>query len=242
MEAQPIVTNDLSIAGSGSADGGRYRNARINGNGRIDGDLECRSFKSAGHSHVYGNLAALEVIVRGSGSVSGNVRTELLSVSGNGDIRGDVAAGQVKVNGSTGIGGSLTTDTAVIRGSVQIGGDCEAEKFEAYGNFEVGGLLNAGLIDIRLFGPCRASEIGGESIQVRKNGFLNSLASLFGSKLTSLEAGIIEGDVIYLEHTSASVVRGRDVKIGPGCEIGRVEYSNTLYVDSHSAVAERFQL
>ncbi|MFS0837698.1 polymer-forming cytoskeletal protein [Paenibacillus sp. 1P03SA] len=242
MEAQPIVTNDLSIAGSGSADGGRYRNARINGNGRIDGDLECRSFKSAGHSHVYGNLAALEVIVRGSGSVSGNVRTELLSVSGNGEIRGDVAAGHVKVNGSTGIGGSLTTDAAVIRGSVQIGGDCEAEKFEAYGNFEVGGLLNAGLIDIRLFGPCRAREIGGESIQVRKNGFLNSLASLFGSKLTSLEAGIIEGDIIYLEHTSASVVRGRDVKIGPGCEIGRVEYSNTLYVDSHSAVAERQQL
>ncbi|SEG17624.1 polymer-forming cytoskeletal protein [Paenibacillus sp. UNC499MF] len=242
MEAQPIVTNDLSIAGSGSADGGRYRNARINGNGRIDGDLECRSFKSAGHSHVYGNLAALEVIVRGSGSVSGNVRSELLSVSGNGEIRGDVAAGQVKVNGSAGIGGSLTTDTAVIRGSVQIGGDCEAEKFEAYGNFEVGGLLNAGLIDIRLFGPCRAREIGGESIQVRKNGFLNSLASLFGSKLTSLEAGIIEGDVIYLEHTSASVVRGRDVKIGPGCEIGRVEYSNSLYVDNHSAVAERQQL
>ncbi|MBV6714436.1 polymer-forming cytoskeletal protein [Paenibacillus chitinolyticus] len=242
MEAQPNITNDLSISGSGSADGGRYRNARINGNGRIDGDLECRSYKSAGHSHVYGSLAAREVIIRGSGSVSGNVRSELVSVSGNGEFRGDVAGRQFKVNGSAGIGGSLTADTAVIRGSVQINGDCEAEKFEAYGGFEVGGLLNAGQIDIRLFGPCRAREIGGESIQVKKNGFLNSLASLFGSKLTSLEAGIIEGDVIYLEHTSASVVRGRDVKIGPGCEIGRVEYTNTLYVDNHSTVADRQQL
>ncbi|MCL6576409.1 hypothetical protein [Kyrpidia sp.] len=35
----------------------------------------------------------------------------------------------------------------------------------------------------------------------------------------------IEGDDIYLENTRARVVRGTRVQIGPGCQIGLLEYS-----------------
>ena len=37
-----------------------------------------------------------------------------------------------------------------------------------------------------------------------------------------------EGDDVVLEYTQADVVRGRRVRIGEGCSIGRVEYSESL--------------
>ena len=40
--------------------------------------------------------------------------------------------------------------------------------------------------------------------------------------------GDIEGDDVDLEYTEADVVRGRRVRIGEGCSIGRVEYSESL--------------
>ena len=39
-----------------------------------------------------------------------------------------------------------------------------------------------------------------------------------------LKAETIEGDDVYLEHTTAQVVRGNTVTIGEGCEIDLVEY------------------
>jgi hypothetical protein len=38
----------------------------------------------------------------------------------------------------------------------------------------------------------------------------------------------IEGDDIYLEHTTAKVMRGDTVDIGDGCEIDLVEYRTDL--------------
>lgn len=42
------------------------------------------------------------------------------------------------------------------------------------------------------------------------------------------QVGDIEGDDVDLEYTQADVVRGRRVRIGEGCSIGRVEYSESL--------------
>ncbi|MNG32826.1 hypothetical protein D3C84_1189280 [compost metagenome] len=54
-----------------------------------------------------------------------------------------------------------------------------------------------------------------------------------GNHLTSQT---IEGDHIYLEYTTAEVVRGAHIKIGPGCEIGRIEYTEKLEQDKRSKV------
>jgi hypothetical protein len=56
-----------------------------------------------------------------------------------------------------------------------------------------------------------------------------------------LYADQIEGDKVELEHTEAGVVRGNHVKIGPGCEIGRVEYRDKLEVHKGSTVKEKVQ-
>ncbi|WP_216828547.1 hypothetical protein [Alkalihalobacterium elongatum] len=68
----------------------------------------------------------------------------------------------------------------------------------------------------------RINEFGGETIKV-------------GSKSINvykgphrLEANIIEGDNIFLEHTTAKVVRGKNVVIGAHCQIDLVEYSTSF--------------
>ncbi len=74
----------------------------------------------------------------------------------------------------------------------------------------------------------------GETIIVKRK---SSIFSLFAGE-GSLEAGIIEGDEIFLENTKANVVRGKRVTIGSGCEIERVEFQDEFRVDEKSIVKE----
>jgi hypothetical protein len=48
----------------------------------------------------------------------------------------------------------------------------------------------------------------------------------------------IEADEIDLVATTAKMVRGREVKIGAGCDLARVEYSESLTVDPKAKVGE----
>jgi cytoskeletal protein CcmA (bactofilin family) len=176
---------DLNLSGVGTASGGVYRNVKIEGVGRVNGDVEC----------------------------------EQLDMSGVANISGNVKAKKMKINGKSSIHGDITAEELHIEGSVKMEGNCEAESFFAAGSFQLAGLLNAGKIEIQLYGPSRIREIGGETIRIdRERGF-----GLF-ARFKKLTVEIIEGDEVYLENTKADVVRGGKVSIGPGCEIDLVEY------------------
>ncbi|MFQ6090422.1 MAG: hypothetical protein ACE5LD_03185, partial [Candidatus Bipolaricaulia bacterium] len=75
-----------------------------------------------------------------------------------------------KCSGSQKIGGRLSAKYARIAGFCGVDGDVEADKFVSEGSFKIDGLLSADEIDIRLGGNCRAREIGGERIEVRRKG------------------------------------------------------------------------
>ena len=57
-----------------------------------------------------------------------------------------------------------------------------------------------------------------------------------------LKAELIEGEEIDLQATRAELVRGRNVVIGPGCEIERVEYSGSLMVDPSAKVEQQAKI
>jgi cytoskeletal protein CcmA (bactofilin family) len=122
----------------------------------------------------------------------------------------------------------------------------EAEVFLAKGSFTIGGLLNAGQIDIILYGGCRAKEIGGEKITVKKPGIAHKLKRLIFSYIfrvnVDLQADVIEGDEIYLEHTYAKIVRGNNVTIGPGCDIEVVEYKNNFHEQKGAIVKDKIKM
>ncbi|MEH7098098.1 cytoplasmic protein [Neobacillus vireti] len=228
---------NLIINGSGSYPGGIYDKVSIRGEGMIVTDVECSAF------HVYGTSEATE-----------NVKTGSVKIMGEAEVKGDVTANdtlvmgtlmagrnarlkKMKVFGMLEVGEKLSGDVATIKGSISVKGDVEFETFDSSGGFDIKGLLTADKVKIALrFGQSRAEEIGGSRIVVKRK--KNSILP-FGREEGTLSAKVIEGDDIYLENTTAEVVRGNTVKIGPGCQIGLVEYTTELKSDSSSTIKSK---
>jgi cytoskeletal protein CcmA (bactofilin family) len=218
---------NLTISGIGSSNGGTVRVAKIEGIGRVDGDINCSDFILNGKADIHGNLKALTAEINGTASVKGNLHSDRLRIHGKVIVDGDFIGENMQLNGMA-----------------SVKGNCEAEKFNANGRLQIG-VLNAGNIQITLHGNSNIAEIGGEHIQIRKQPgidfakWLKVLPLPLGNKLT---AQTIEGDYVYVEYTTAAVVRGINVTIGPGCEIGLVEYKTKFVQDKGSKVKSLEQL
>lgn len=110
---------------------------------------------------------------------------------------------------------------------MNVSGGVEAEAVRISGMAGIPGLLNAETVEIAANRGIRIGSIGGGSIRIYQPQ-QKSLLGLFRSSCSCAQAGDIEGDDVDLEYTQADVVRGRRVRIGEGCSIGRVEYSESL--------------
>lgn len=212
---------NLMISGIGSSNGGSFRAVKIDGLGRLEGDITCSDFNLNGRAEVNGSVTAETAEMNGTLTIHGNLKANRTRIHGKVKIEGNYAGESLEINGAT-----------------TITGNCEAEKFNANGRLQVG-TLNADTILVTLHGHCKIEEIGGERIQVRKQPGINLarwlkiLPIAVGNHLT---AQTIEGDDIYLEYTTAEVVRGANIKIGPGCEIALIEYTAKLEQDKRSKV------
>ncbi len=230
---------NLTINGSGSYPGGEYDKISIRGEGTIVNDVECSVFHVYGTSEAVENVKAGSIKVFGEAEVKGNLQAEKMLIMGTMEVGGRAALKNIKILGTLEVGEDLTGDEANIKGTISVKGDVEYETFESTGGFEIKGLLNADKIRVSLrFGESSAEEIGGGIIHVKKkSSFLP-----FGKDAGTLTAKVIEGDDIYLENTTADIVRGKIVKIGTGCQIGSVEYTTELKHDPGSTIKTKTKL
>ncbi|HEX7065248.1 MAG TPA: polymer-forming cytoskeletal protein [Bacillales bacterium] len=229
---------DLSINGLGSAAGGAFQRAEINGKGTIHGDIDCVHFESNGRGVVNGEIKARTVDINGSATLNGNIDAITIEMNGHARIYGNIAGKEIEIAGSTVIEGNLKARKVNLQGKVTVRRDCEAEAFESDGRIIIGDQLNAGHIDITLRGEARAKGIGGQTVKVRRRmpGWMKWILIVFQPRLYT---GRIEGDEIDLEHTKAEMVRGNNVRIGPGCEVGLVEYRGDIQEDKGAKVREK---
>ena len=220
-------SGNLIINGTGTYPGGHYDKISIRGEGTISNEVNCSSFHVYGTSEVEENIKANSVRIMGETEVKGNVEAKETLVMGTMVIDHAAQLESVKVFGLLEVGERLVGETANIKGSISVKGDVEYEQFDSSGSFEIKGLLSADTMKIGLsFGDSFAEEIGGGKITVRRKSWMIPFTNIALSKKTGyLTARIIEGDDIYLENTKADIVRGKKVKIGPGCEIGSIEYT-----------------
>jgi len=240
MEHIISVKPDLVISGIGQASGGQYNDAKIEGMARVSGDLECSDMLVNGTMRASGNITSQSLSIQGMSNIAGKLEAARIHIEGTIKIGGRVAFATMNVQGTIQSKRSMNGEEIRLEGLLKTGGDCEAERFIARGGFKIAGLLNAGQIDIRLFGGSSAQEIGGETIEIRREAQGNFLHRLFSyiyhSFSNTLNVDTIEGDDIYLEYTRARTVRGNNVTIGPGCRIDKVEYKNKFHRDSKARV------
>ncbi|MEN3011112.1 MAG: bactofilin [Candidatus Bipolaricaulaceae bacterium] len=235
---------NVIISGAGRIEGGTYGTVRIAGAGRVLGDLGTEEFKAAGSAKVEGNLKAQRFEAAGSFTCEGDLEVEEGEAAGSFKVVGHLRAKELKLAGSA-RAKSISGGYLRAGGALGVEENVEVETFRLIGAFEIGGLLSADRVEVELEGRSRAQEIGGGRIVVRAGhrslgGFLSAALSLFfghnGPK--ELVAETIEGDEVELEATQARLVRGGRIKIGPGCRIERVEYTESLEVAAGAVVKE----
>jgi cytoskeletal protein CcmA (bactofilin family) len=230
-----VKGQNLIINGSGSYPGGIYDKISIRGEGTIVNDVESSAFHVYGTSEVSENMKTGSVKIMGEAEVKGDMIANDTLVMGTMMIGRNASLKKMKVFGLLEVGEKLSGDEATIKGSISVKGDVEFETFDSSGGFDIKGLLTADKVKITLrFGQSSADEIGGGKITVkRKKASILPFGSKEGGTLT---AKVIEGDEVYLENTTAEVVRGKRVTIGPDCQIGLVEYATELKSDSSSEI------
>lgn len=177
-----------------------------------------------------------KVTIRGEAVVTSHLDCHQLKLMGTLRVDGNLRMTTSRILGSADVTGNVNGDEIHVMGELTVKGDCNAESFKSRGAFTIDGLLNAGDIELTLYGPCRAKEIGGDSIRVKPH------FKIFSGGLRQLTVDTVEGDDIRLQYTSARVVRGNRVEIGPGCEIELVEYTTNFRQDGGAKVGQKVQM
>lgn len=212
---------DLRIIGETTSSGGQFGSVRVTGECTFTSDLDCEKLSCVGETDVQGNL-----------------RTGELKLTGEIGIEGTLDAERVGGRGQLAVSSRMRGEHIKFTGDLKVGGDCEAGHLMMHGAFNVNGLVSAEQMELKMFGPCKAREIGGGKLVVKRSR-ASSLIHLFKpSSAGDLVADSVEGDVVELEHTTVQVVRGNHVTIGAACRIDRVEYTQTLNIHKNAVVQE----
>lgn len=222
-----VIRNPLKIIGETKSAGGFYQNVNITGECQFNSDVDCLKLSLTGELQIAGSLRVQEIKITGECSVNGSF--DGLSLRGRGEMK--TAA-------------ELRADRIKFTGNLDVKGNCEAEEMLLSGTANVDGLLSADRLEISLFAPCFAKEVGGGSIRIKRSkagAFLN-LMKFKDGKSAIFHTGLIEGDSIELQHTRADIVRGGSVIIGSDCEIGTVEYRDTLKIHKNAVVKHQIKL
>ncbi|MHA6529533.1 hypothetical protein [Paenibacillus sp. BAC0078] len=196
------------------------------------------------------------VKVRGSLVRRGNMEASLVNVVGHLHVEGDLKAEKLKIKGECSIRHSCQVNEVALLGSLRtealqttrvnssgylsVTQEAAAEDFQADGSVRINSLSCARTIHIRLGSRCRIKHMtAGEKITISPS---SRLINILMRPFRRLSCETIEGAAVTLYRTTASIVSGEDIIIGPGCIIQEVRYSRSLTVDSKSRVDKIVQI
>lgn len=226
---------NLIINGSSSTNGGIFDKVSIRGEGTVYGDLESDVVNIYGQGTFRDNVSVGTMKVMGQTDVNGSLNADLLKVYGQLDVSKASNIKHLKVRGEVDFNHHLNGEHVDNKGSLKVNGNVTCDQFLSKGECKIDGLLSAEEINLKLlFTTSRITEIGGGKVSVNKHNFPYGFS--FRAKKAHLVTTVVEADDIYLEYTTAKVVRGNNVKIGPGCDIDLVEYRDSIRVSPGSTV------
>lgn len=195
---------------------------RVRGSMVRQGNLEASHVNVFGHLHVEGDVTAEELMIKGECSIRHSCQANTVALFGS--LRtAALRAGQVNVSGYL----SVTQEAA-------------AADFRADGSVRINSLSCTGTIHIHLGSQSMIKHMtAGENITISPS---PRLLNILMRPFRRLHCDTIDGAAVTLYRTTASIVSGKDIIIGPGCVIQEVRYSRTLAVDSKSRVHRTIQI
>lgn len=217
---------DMRVSGATAMPGGEYGKVSVSGSGKIQGSLRSDSLSCSGAAKVQGDVVTGRLSSSGDVKIEGNLQADEVSVSGACKVQGDLNGGNVKLSGSMKVEQNLSARQVKLSGSLSVGSGVEAEEVYADGVVKIDGLLNAETIELHSGHGSTVGDIGCSQLRVRKGkgGILHIFSRSSGY---ALAVDSIEADCADLEYTRAEVIRARDIRLGEGCYVRRVEYTGT---------------
>ncbi len=239
---------DMKVSGSSHIGPGEYEHIRISGSGKLEGPIRCKTLHCGGSVHGAGDLEVCEDIsIAGSAHMDGHVHARDLSISGSGTVGGHcIVRHEIKISGSFRCDGDLKADQLRLGGTVRAA-NMEAEEARVAGAITCPGLLNAEIVEIKIDNAdSHIGSIGGTVICIGRKVHNATEKHLFfrrsGRHGQAQITDAIEGEEITLDHVTAPTVIGRTVRIGPGCRIGEVQYSESLDIAPDATVESQTRM
>lgn len=175
-----------------------------------------------------GEFGALKI--NGIGKCTGDLKAESIEIDGTFKCEGHVKTGRFDCDGTAKINGDLEAKRIDVDGMLTVkSGKIEAEEIDCDGMIDAGGEVSADVVNVA--GYIRATEIVGDKVSIKSR--IGRLVKVFNKKS---EIGMIEATTIELEGVWANTVNGRDIAIGPRCEIKTVDCNGTLHIDEKATV------
>lgn len=224
--------NSIKSVGDIHLEAGEYGDISCAGDLKFSGSIIADSIKAAGDLVADQDVKAVKISVYGDGKFKGNLEAEEISIYGDGNFQQRVKGKEIKIFGSM-KANVVEGEKITINGELEKIEEISAEELILNGEFHVNSSMNLGYGKFQLVGKSDAKEIFCEELEVRNNA--ESFHGIFSGLISkgkggTLKVDVIEGDDIYLENTTANIVRGKTVKIGQGSKIGKVEYSDKLEI------------
>ena len=237
------MIDSMNVSGTSTCTGGVYKDVKISGAGKVEGDLECETLHCSGAGKVTGTIKSRDTHISGSFKCEGKADVGNAKCSGSAKFESDVRAEEFKSSGVTKIVGSLRAKTVRCSGSLKTEGDIEADEVKVSGNINVGGLINAEKIVMNISGESRASEVGGSDISINTTDDGEASVTIFGinvfkSRKNIFECKTVEGDNVSIDYVTSDTVRGAKVFIGKFSDISRVEYTESCEIENGAKVGE----
>lgn len=244
MEGKKL--NSLNIEGLGTYAGGEFDRVSISGKGKVTGDLTCRSLEISGMSTIEGKVVCEKIHASGMGKIDKEVTADEVDISGTLDFYQDLNAKDFYLSGMSKVKQCLKADKIEITGMLTIESDLSGEEVKCDGMIKCGGFLNCESLEMTSRGVSKLKEVGATNVKIY--GGESMVSGLFSFLLpdflkdNKVTADVIEGDNIDIEHCDVKIVRGKNIKIGPKCKIGLVEYSGTFEADQDAVIDQVNQM
>lgn len=248
---------NLQITGSGNIIEGEYGFVKIMGDATAQGLVKAREITIMGNGTFHGDIEASKIVIHGNASfmkqvktefmkVNGNLTVDLdaialdLTVNGNCSIEKDLECGNVLVRGNYDSKGSVKGKEIKILGNLSCPGNITAENIEVRGVIWCDGLMNAEKITVYSYGKSYCKEIGASEVNILKPKFLSAMFSFPKNKY--FESELVEGDVVRGQQLFVKEIHAQKVYLSKKCHVNRVEYTDTLEVESSCVVEESVKI
>ncbi|WP_199613823.1 polymer-forming cytoskeletal protein [Paenibacillus alkalitolerans] len=242
------MSSDVAISGMGKVYGGVYHRVSISGMGKVMGSIEAATLEISGSSVVEGDATIDSISISGRTIAKGNVKAQKMVSNGSMTVKGELRTDTLQSSGKLRCDGLLKAVSCTSSGFLSCGSDVEADEFHVEGYVQVNGLLNAGQVNIVFDGPVTISEIGADSVHIRKqvkdhtgiNTIIMKLTSVFRKTQCSFRS--IEANSVDIENTRVGKISGETIIIGPNSRVERIEYSKRLSIHPSSVVLKKVKM